>query len=206
MAGEKMGETTTRSGLPNSLVMNPLVSSCRTNLCFSRRLIGIFVCLKASPLAESRNTYRTFSEVKRILKATGGFERGALCRKNVTLLGRRATANFLNSFQVFVQRILPKPPTPFNRSMLMEDQFNHILSRLASRRTRIVFPSPLLLCSFKLPRFSQFLLFRFDFSFQNFKVLLSIQKIFSVAFKVFELQNGEPSFSIRVLVYKLRPF
>ena len=148
MAGEKMGETTTRSGLPNSSVMKPLMSSCSMYFCFSRRLIGIFVCLKASPFAESRNTYRRFSEVKRILKATGGFERGALCRKYVTLLGCRAIANFLNSSQVFVQRILPKPSTPFNRSMLMENQFNHILSRLASRRIRIVSPPLLLLGSF----------------------------------------------------------
>jgi len=96
LAGEKMGETTSKLFIFNSLRIMSLMSSCRIYLCFSP-LIGILVCLKESPSAQSKNTYKPFLEMKRILKASGGLDRGAHCKKYITLLGRRTAANFLNS-------------------------------------------------------------------------------------------------------------
>jgi hypothetical protein len=98
LAGEKMGEATSKSLIFKELKIKSLMSSCRTYLCFSPLpLIGILVCLKKSPSAQSKNTYKLFLEIKRILKASGGLDRGAHCKKYITLLGRKTAANFLNS-------------------------------------------------------------------------------------------------------------
>jgi hypothetical protein len=109
LAGEKMGETTSKSRLSSSLTINSLTSSCKT---YFRSpispLIGMFVCLKESPLAQSKNVYNQFLEMKTILNARGGLERGARCKKYIISLGRRKVANFLKSSHVLAQKMFIK--------------------------------------------------------------------------------------------------